>query len=1343
MPKISNIVNLKSGYANFVELKSAFESTENAQRMAMYRPTKAHRAAFERLCRGLYQPNDKKFYLLSGSYGTGKSHLSLMFANFLARSSMDAEMKGFYANYEKLNPEMAKQLKNIRKDGQYLVAICDYHSGRKFEDVVLRAVFEACKARGLEAGVNTDYREAERLLDDWEKKAGSGGLRNFYQDFGKALERVSSTVSVEQLRGQLKEFDSDSMQLFRAAFKEVMGGIEFQAQAGNIIPIIEALVKSKEFKERFKGLAILFDEFGFTLEKGSFSKDVMQGFMERICKNLPNVIFVGCIHKDFKAYADKGSQEDAAVMTARITSVDLLNEGIEEIIGAIVEIEKKSTIWKKEIEPKVGVFDQLVPFCKSLNLFPWIEDVNRIRQQVLEDIYGVHPMALSCLLKLSSEIGSDVRSTFTFFSGDVGGAEGSYASFIANADITLSVGKLNLYTVDRLYDFFGKELSLKNVELRATQRQIVNGYYSSLDMLKKATGEDMFGDTGAERNAILKTALIYQLCQIPTKLENIQFGLYCLTNPEQKRIENHVKALVKAGALFYRQQSQTYELAVGSGEDPYDLIDRYVNDSNLHPKDLVKSLLDESAGNEDLEFLEAKQYNLQFSEDKRFKRYFVRARDLGPKFWDQIKDEWEEYQEKPKQSFEGAVVYALCESEADLETAKTAAQTIPLPNIALAIPHEPQPFEDTLLRVKACKYYLPPSDAEKISAQTESRIRDLLENVDDGYLTKLQLILSSIASGENACWYGQQGKILFDKPKQSHKPADVLCEELFKKRCRIKHPDLNLMHDEKWQTGKNTALKQAVTMFLEGEATIIDSANPDNHGEKRYIEKVLLKGAGALKKTDQQGNVTHFSAETDAVKISDDLLVLKELCQDMAQLKPGSTFSVASFTQRMKNAPYGVGGTSLMLAFAFIIRAYGERLRAYQDSTKSVEKSLISYDDIVALVGNFSSQVVFEVKEVSSAQIKLIDGIATTLKATPLKHGEIRSVNSAYESLMKWWRELPPVAKILNLYDKSKQEPLRKLKEVIDGARQNERFELLNEKLPAVYLGGLSSNLTEKDADRVNAEFQKDVILFNSGFQTIRKTIAEKISELFGHQGDMVECEKLLIGWYKALNPNQRDPYRHSSEEAQQLLIRLGEADLFETKLLIHLAQDFSFGSVADWTSLHIDDFVAKIRQSKNTIEDAKAQVAAPDIKSGAHEITPGSSLKVAIPKGATGVIYSTNGGDPRKDVQATTVNEGLNLTELLGNKTTLKLGIRAIDGEGNASDLVMVELINKERKQQIQLEKDFFGDKASFVFPQNSEEFIAVVASLVQRSIEKGVVTKEQGKEIETAVRNLLKKKS
>jgi len=60
MATIADIVKLKSGYANFVELKTSFgEYQENIDRMAMYRPTTAHRKAFERLCRGLYKPTDK------------------------------------------------------------------------------------------------------------------------------------------------------------------------------------------------------------------------------------------------------------------------------------------------------------------------------------------------------------------------------------------------------------------------------------------------------------------------------------------------------------------------------------------------------------------------------------------------------------------------------------------------------------------------------------------------------------------------------------------------------------------------------------------------------------------------------------------------------------------------------------------------------------------------------------------------------------------------------------------------------------------------------------------------------------------------------------------------------------------------------------------------------------------------------------------------------------------------------------------------------------------------------------------------------------------------------------
>ena len=384
MSKISEIVKVRGGYANYVQLRSALrEDTENTERMAMYRPTKGHRAALERICCGLFTPNDKKFYLLSGSYGTGKSHLCLMLANLLCKSSEDPSLKGFYENYAKLDAERAKNLKNIRQGGQYLVAVCDYGTGQKFEDVVLKAIVEACGERDIATERQTEFDEAERRLAEWE--VATGRVRDLYGDFCKALAKISPGTPVAALRAGLKNYDRRMMDRFQAAYAEAQGDA-FQPKSGNLVAIVKKLVASKEFTSKFKGLAIFFDEFGTAvLQQSRFDPAVMQAFMEDVCQQLPNVVFVGCIHKRFQDYAERTNQATASVMSARLNQVDLLNEGIEEIIGAIVETEKGAPAWQAEVQPKAGIFDQLTPQCLSLKLFPWITDSGRIRERVLEE----------------------------------------------------------------------------------------------------------------------------------------------------------------------------------------------------------------------------------------------------------------------------------------------------------------------------------------------------------------------------------------------------------------------------------------------------------------------------------------------------------------------------------------------------------------------------------------------------------------------------------------------------------------------------------------------------------------------------------------------------------------------------------------------------------------------------------------------------------------------------------------------------------------------------------------------------------------------------------------------
>ncbi len=658
-----------------------------------------------------------------------------------------------------------------------------------------------------------------------------------------------------------------------------------------------------------------------------------------------------------------------------------------------------------------------------------------------------------------------------------------------------------------------------------------------------------------------------------------------MSDAEKNRVKHELDDLAKKGAIFFRQQSQTYELAAGSGEDPYDLIQRYLDTPALHPADNLAAFLEEAAGKRLQKFSEAKGYNLPFTEDKRFRVRFVRTKDLGETIWQELQDEQAANRHKPANSFEGVLVYALCEDEGDIAVAREASKGISAPNLALAVPHAPQAFTETLLRVKACRHYLPPSDAEKISAQTEARLRDIFENHEDGCLPMLQRLLQDIVEGSSACWYQQDGKVLIDKPRQAHKAADMLCETLFKTRCRIRHPDLNFCHDDKWRSGKNPALKQAVKMLLEAERVLIDRGNPDNHGQKHYLEKVLLRGAGALKKSGEDGSVTYFTCDYDPAKIHDDFPALKALCTRLADLNSGDSFQAGSFLEEMRKAPYGVGGTALMLSLAHIIRAYGESLIV---SNLGIELPIDSYDALLKLVSDPAPQTEFTVRAIPPAQRLLLDLLANALNAPPLRHGEIRSLHSAFDLLKAWWKHVPPISRIISLYGGEEQPRLTHLKDLLNDLPHGiDRFDVLLEQLLAVYTDGpVDDRLSEQEAERIGTAFAADVKLLHSGEQLAQARVSQAICELYGTQGDIIVCEQAVKTWYESLNPSQRDPGKCEQEDARQFLLRLAEHnDPFSTKILNRLPADYGFGAVVRWTSLHVKDYAAKLKQAKAEID--------------------------------------------------------------------------------------------------------------------------------------------------------------
>jgi hypothetical protein len=194
--KIADIVEIRPSYATpYVDLGlELFDDNRNMARMTHYRPVASHRLAFEKLARAL-NVKDRRCYLLTGSYGTGKSHLCLMLANYVQTPAGEAPMPAFFENYVQVDPTAAEALRAKRGSGRYLVALCQWGGRGDFEEVVLRAVDEALRREGFADDFDTHYLQAIKKIEDWQAlDQGNDPRGRFYADLQTALQELARAV---------------------------------------------------------------------------------------------------------------------------------------------------------------------------------------------------------------------------------------------------------------------------------------------------------------------------------------------------------------------------------------------------------------------------------------------------------------------------------------------------------------------------------------------------------------------------------------------------------------------------------------------------------------------------------------------------------------------------------------------------------------------------------------------------------------------------------------------------------------------------------------------------------------------------------------------------------------------------------------------------------------------------------------------------------------------------------------------------------------------------------------------------------------------------------------------
>ena len=1356
MPKIRELVDIKSGYARYVNLVHTFDDpTENRARMEHYMPIASHRQAFERLTRALY-PKDGRVYLLTGSYGTGKSHLCLMLANYLSLKPDDPEMVAFFDNWAQRDATGAEKMRNLRGEGRYLVALGEYGTGDDFDGMVLRAVGRACEREGIaEAWLDTEYHEAVRQVERWEAQAQAGAATSaVFRAFQDELHRVYPAWSLEGLKDDLAGYSQEARTIFKEVYRAVVGN-DFTYSKDNLVQILTGFLENRAFKARYKGLALIADEFGDLLDKGAVRVSTFQRFAEMCTREVAGsrLMFVGTAHKPFPAYSGGGlSAVDFRVAADRVTEVALQSEGLEDIIAAVVVPNKAHPAWQSEVASREGLFNRLARTCSHAGLFGHLKGPD-LRERIVENIYPMHPAATYCVIQLSKEIGSNARSVFTFFSGTFSPGDGSYPCYVAETGVVTG-GRLNLYTADRLTTYFQNELKPDNTDAREAVRQHIRNYRASLREVQKeaAARLDKMVDPLVQR--ILDLLLVYEIAGVANSADNLAFGLYCESEEERARLDNRLAALVRDKVLF-RSAAGVYEFRRSEAADFEAMIEEYKADPDNLPADLAQEVVERVPLGKEGQWLEARNYNGTYDEDKRLLRAFVRPGDLEAQYISEGEPlDLFTHQERRmraatawKERYEGVAVYVLCETDEEVQRARRLAERNASAYVVAGIPRQPLPIREAVMNLRAARHIQQIEDLSAMSLQDRSRLQDLIGDEHKGYKGDLFRVRGQYLEGRTLTWYAAGGRVLVSQPRSEYEPADELMGALFERRNEFPHDHLNRVHVARFGPGKDVALSDALEALLRAHRPVeIDRNTAANRGEIRFLKRCLADHGALAQLGPYHGSVAAYQAETNPDKFRAKLPALAALLERLRGLEQGEKVAVRELVEACARDPYGQGPVALALYLAFIVRAFGDELRLQLQPGAVGWVNVQDADRIYALVEGHYPNAAFERQAISEAARALINGLYNLFAGEPGAAGQPHTVSEAFAAVREWWTGRPNLARAVELYPPEAYPTARVLVESLGGIETHNPYAFVLEDLQTVYGYDAQAALTDRSHAKILEGLRADKAVIEGGPQRVKTALLVQLMAPFSPQSDLYgDYQAAVEAWYKGLDAGQQDPYSDwHSNQSQAIIQHLKAITNIETtffeKLPAHAG--FGLGPVDDWHRDRSAEYVRMFCDGLAHVAAHRIQVPEPVWKiRGVHQkqsthdgaqvvYRRGVTLVVQSPEADIVVYLTDTGADPREaGVQRERVEDRYELS--VKRSPNVKLVSQRADGV--YGQVVTLSFVNEDAKYEVQpvTQQALLVREFKFVFPEDREALVVTIRSLLESAIERGLVDQAGAREL------------
>lgn len=1350
---IAEIIKTRAGYSAQVDLNLWFKNNaQNLNTLKRYKPIASHRVVFQRIVRALDNA-DKRAYLITGNYGTGKSHLALMLANYFAYPSTQTDLAIFLDNYAEEDRVEAEKLRLRRQKGRYLIALCDFDSSDDFGEVVLRAALSALQEAGLAEELNTPYEQARHKLETLEIEQKTGhALVNYAQFFETQLPSRLPGVSMKNFKDRLYPgMDRTALSIFKHLHQDVLR-TPFTYEAGNLSAILNATLRSPAFKQAYEGMVFFWDEFGYTLgNPNRLSLDVFQQFTQLCSEFDPErgkLIFIATAHKDFIAYAPAWAAADYSKISDRIEPVNLFPEGLEDVVRAIVEPQRDHPLWQEMIAPRANpIWSQWIPASKNSGIFDWL--VNRppvFRQKILEGIYPMHPMAVYAVIRLARSVASQNRTVFTFFSSesDESFEDGSYLWYIHNYPILNDKDQLNFFTVDQVFDYFQARLRTDNPDLGQKPKDIVSNYEASLIQLQRARNRNPLELSDLPRiNAALRTLLIYDLIGVNNSLENLAFGLN-LPSMEKPILESQLKELTRFGVLHLNPATKLYEFRRSDIFEVDQKVEEYKRDPNNQPGNLAVELNTLASLPKKDQYLEAKSYNAQHNEDKRLERRIISPGDLSSQpvmdgkpgaYFDVLEAEIDK-EIRRGGDFEGLALYVVCESSSEIAHARDLAAKNSSPRIVVAIPNSPILFKDSILNLKAIQAIKNSEEAKTFSTQDNALVLDR-EKAFQQALDKLRV---ELVDHRKVTWIGSHGNALMVDPNRPDDPANRVMQALYTRRTTFSHDDFNLIHNVRNFSQPHLSLVEAVNTLLKvGQDVTIDNDQPENRGERRYLQRCLYQ-RGALAQISTKGNITKVEVDRDLVHFEQFLPALVDMIKTVRDLKSSEKILLRDFIQKYRQPPYGLGSISLVLLLAVTLRYFGDTIKIKKNDAAITDLRITDFDTAAEIVrGNYSDGFI-RYRDIQPGERTLIMQVYNLFAQSASAAQEHVSISNAYETVAAWADNLPPIARVESFYPVEVDKPALRLLTVINTLHARDPHALVLGELQTVVGFDVDELVTPQNAVKIIQTLGVAKEQIEATLEQVQSGIRDGLCHLFNIQGST--WDDLADGvreWYNKLDNNQRAVAAGWHNDASKPLIKFC-ADLSNTReLFLEKLPDspsYGFGKVRSWNANLSHDYLAKVNDGIQHIEANRIKVTSPAIElSGKYRqerdnvfFSGPLTLRLVHPDSGVRIILTDSGLDPltakeRTEFRSEKTIDIYELTQARRQSVTLRYISQ--DTHGNLGVLEALTFYDETLENEIRLPKSFLEDKlpVKFIFPNSEAGFITSCRTFFETILERKIL--------------------